>query len=62
MKEVKTSEGKACEEHYECNGRKRRAKARKSKRGQALNGSSNRDVHHTINGSNPGSSQGANTG
>ena len=42
LKEVNTSEGKACEEHCECNGRKRSAKDRKSKRAQALNGSYNR--------------------
>ena len=58
LKEVNTSEGKACEEHCECNGRKRHAKARKSKRGQALNGSYNRDVHKT-NGNSSGGSQGA---
>ena len=56
LKEVNTSERKACEEHCECNGRKRRLKSR----GQAFNGSSNHDVHKTSNGSSSGSSQGAN--
>ena len=60
LKEVNTSEGKACEEHCKCDGRKRRARARKSKRGQTLNGQSNRDVQHTSNGRISGDSQGAN--
>ena len=60
LKEVNTSEGKACEEHCKCDGRKHHARARKSKRGQTLNGSSNRDVHQTSNGSSSGDSQGAN--
>ena len=57
MKEVNTSE--ACEEHCECNERKQHAKARKYKRGQALSGSYNRDVHKT-NGNSSSGSQGAN--
>ena len=58
--EVNTSEGKACKEtnHCKCDGRKRRARARKSKRG--LDGQSDHKVQQTSYGNSSGDSQGAN--